>query len=396
MSTILIILVFITITVMITRPLSIILHELGHAIAAMALTRQPVSIYIGSTGDPNNSWNIRVGILDAWFTKNPLFWIIRPGLCVPSAKRFPINKQIIYVLSGPFASLIIASIACYFVFVFDAHVLIKIMLIIFLLSAILDLYINLDPDAKPIFLYNGKGIYNDGQKLKILFQYRKYAKEYDQAVELYNQKDYNEASAILQTILQRGHNEVQIFKLIISSLYYSKNCLKAKEISDQYFLNNNPDSDDYAMAGLIYSLLGHSDQALEFYDKSLLQNPTNFYALNNKGFVLNLHNRFDEAIVLFDRVLDLDANSADALSNRGLAKTKLGNVSGGLEDMLNALRIDDKIPYGYRNLGIYYFDHGEYAKAVELFTKAKELDYSIYEIDQILSEAVNRMTHQQT
>ncbi len=45
-------------------PITVLLHELGHAIPALILTRQKVSIYIGSYGDPDKSLHFRIGLLE--------------------------------------------------------------------------------------------------------------------------------------------------------------------------------------------------------------------------------------------------------------------------------------------------------------------------------------------
>jgi tetratricopeptide (TPR) repeat protein len=39
------------------------------------------------------------------------------------------------------------------------------------------------------------------------------------------------------------------------------------------------------------------------------------------------------------------------------------------------------ISYGYKNLGIYHFDKGEFDEALQLFLKAKKLDDMTHAID---------------
>jgi hypothetical protein len=70
--------------VLITRPVTVLLHELGHAIPAILLTRQKVTIYIGSHGDPKKSLKFKLGLLEGYFRYNPFDW--NRGLCVPSAR----------------------------------------------------------------------------------------------------------------------------------------------------------------------------------------------------------------------------------------------------------------------------------------------------------------------
>ncbi len=55
---------FIQLSIFVLSPLVTLLHELGHAIPALLVTRKKVTIYIGSYGDPQKSLCFRVGLLE--------------------------------------------------------------------------------------------------------------------------------------------------------------------------------------------------------------------------------------------------------------------------------------------------------------------------------------------
>ncbi|SEO00261.1 hypothetical protein SAMN05216436_12835 [bacterium A37T11] len=63
-----------------TRALTVVIHELGHAVPAIFLTKEKVAIYIGSFGDPNKSLHVNIGLLEVWFKYSPFLW--GRGLCV--------------------------------------------------------------------------------------------------------------------------------------------------------------------------------------------------------------------------------------------------------------------------------------------------------------------------
>ena len=71
----------------------------------------------------------------------------------------------------------------------------------------------------------------------------------------------------------------------------------------------------------------------------------------------------------------------------GLAKIKTVRAEEGLEDINYSFKLDGHNSYSYRNLGIYHLDKGEYAKALELFRQAKELDESTHMIDELIDQA---------
>lgn len=349
------------------------------------MTRQPVSIYIGSYGDPEKSLHFSIGLLDVWFKYNPFLW--RLGLCVPSAKQISINKQIIYTLTGPLASFAIATLACYFTFTYDFHGFLKLILVIFFGSSVFDLLVNLTPINTPILLHDGRLTYNDGYQLKQLFYYKRFPKKYEQAVELYNQQKFAEAAITFKDMLNSGITDENIFRLAISSFLQIKSYKQAKELCDEFIMQGNLNSDDYANVGFSYSQLEQHDKALDFYDKSLQLNQDNKYSLNNKGFTLNLLNKFQEAIPLFDKAIEIDETFAYSYNNRGLAKIKIGKAEEGLEDINKSFKLDENNSYGYRNLGIYHLDKGEYSKALDLFRKAKELDGTTHMIDELINKA---------
>jgi tetratricopeptide (TPR) repeat protein len=369
--------------VLIARPFTVLFHELGHAIPAILLTKQKVTIYIGSYGDPKKSIKINFGLLTTFFRYNPFAW--RLGLCVPSAKSISINRQIIYTLTGPIASLIIATIACYFTFAYDLHGFFKLFLIVFLGSAFFDLLVNLIPNGTPIKLYDGKITYNDGYNLKQLFYYKRLPREYSVAVDLYNEQKYSDAAFLFEKLVSNTKDE-NIYRLAISSFLQDKNYIKAKEVSDTFTLTGKMNSDDLSNIALSYSQLGFHDEALKLYDKSLQLNPDNKYSLNNKGYTLNLMDKYEEAITLFDKSIELDPDFAYSYNNRGLAKIKLGQTEKGLQDINRSFEIEPNNSYAYMNMGIYHFDRWEFDEALQKFVKAKELDGSTYMIDKYINE----------
>lgn len=374
--------------VLIARPLTVLFHELGHAIPAILLTGEKVTIYIGSYGDPQKSIKLNFGVLVIFFRYNPFAW--RLGLCVPSAKSISLNRQIIYTLAGPMASLLLSLIACYFTFAYNLHGFLKLFLIVFLCSAFVDLLVNLIPNETPTTLYDGSFAYNDGYSLQQLFYYRRLPKEYSAAADLFNEQKFGMAAVLFEELLADLKDE-EIYRLAIGSYLQDKNYEKAKELSDAFLLLEKMNSDDFSNMGLSYSQLGFHAEALQLYDKSLQLNPANKYSLNNKGYTFNLMEKYAEAVSLFNKSIEIDKDFAYSYNNRGLAKIKSGQVNEGLQDIYHSLELDPDNSYAYLNMGIYHFDRRAFELALQNFRKAKELDSSTYLIDQYISDAENEL-----
>jgi tetratricopeptide (TPR) repeat protein len=370
--------------ILITRPFTVLFHELGHAIPAILMTRQSVSIYIGSYGDPKKSFHFNIGLLDVWFKYNPFSWWV--GLCVPSSNNISINKQIIYTLTGPLASIVIATVACYFTFAYDLHGSLKLILVFFVGSALLDLVVNLTPRSTPIRLFDGTLGYNDGYRLKQLLYFKRLPKEYEQAANLYDKQKFKEAAIAFNHILKKGYVDENIYRFTISSFLQVKNYKQAKELFEEFITQDKMNSDDFANAGITWSNFDQHEKAIEFYDKSLALNPGNKYSLNNKGYTLNLLNKFDEAILLFDRAIEIDPTFAYSYNNRGLSKIKIGKEVEGLDDINYSFKLDENNSYAYRNLGIYHLEKGNYPTALGLFKKAKSIDSNTHMVDELISK----------
>ncbi|WP_459209215.1 tetratricopeptide repeat protein [Aquimarina rhabdastrellae] len=365
-------------TLAVLRPFTVFLHEMGHAIPTLLYTKEGVTIYIGSYGDPKKSLHFRLGRLEVFFKYNPLLW--DSGLCVREQIDIPINRGIIIILMGPLNSLIIGAF-CLYIGLFgsnsDSITFITMMIAI---SSLLDFYHNIVPNHEPITLYSGQQVHNDGQQLKLLFKYRNLPEEYDKCVEYYNNKEFEKSGNLFEKIIKSGIKRDFVYRLAISSYLQIKEYDKANEINKEFIKKYKKrfSSIDFFNNGLIKSHKGNIDGSILDYTESLKLDANNIYSLNNRGYAYNLLGRYEEAIKDFNNAIELEKKFAYALNNRGLSKIKLGDMEKGLVDIKKSLELDDKNSYCYMNLGIYYFDIGEYNKALENFNIAFKLDKDTY------------------
>jgi tetratricopeptide (TPR) repeat protein len=374
--------------------LTVLFHELGHAISIMLLTKKEVVVYIGSFGNKDKSLKIKFGLLTIFLNYNPFGW--RGGLCVPSYKNIPLNSQIIYLLAGPLSSLLLASIAFFSLAVLELYLLGTVFFVLLSIIASIDFVWNIFPRSKQIRLHNNQITYNDGYKLKELFHFKQLPKEFEEAIYLYNDKQYDKSATLLQQLLSRNIADMYIYRLAINSYLQTKDYNKAKMLSDTFILTNKMNSDDLSNMALCYSQQGFREEALHLYDKSLLLNPNSKIALNNKGYTLNLMNRFEEAIPLLDKAIEMDNAFAYAYCNRGLSMIKSGRTAEGLQDLHKSLEISPENAYCYKHLGIYHFDKMEFNEALELFLKSKEIDETTSFIEELIANTQEHLSPSKT
>jgi len=148
-----------------------VVHEFGHAMTALLLTKGPVKVYIGSWGDPSTSLKLSFGRLIVFFQYKPNLW--GKGLCSHSEYKWnPFVSGMLIVLFGPLSSLLFGIGMIVFILSNYAEGLVIFIGVMLLVSSIFDFLFNIIPNKRPIQLYEGNVIYNDGEQLRQLYKYK--------------------------------------------------------------------------------------------------------------------------------------------------------------------------------------------------------------------------------
>ena len=370
---------------LVARPVTVLCHELGHAIPVLLFTGQKTSIYVGSYGDQQRSFRVPAGLLDIWFTYNPLTW--QRGLCVPPNKSLTVNQQILFTLGGAFVSLIIAVISWYFIFMRPVEGALALGLFILLGSSVVDLIGSLNPSNRRMRIASGQLLYNDGQALKRLFKYRKQVESASAGMNHYREKRYAEAAPLLQAALAGGYKDESVYRVAISSYVQVNDYTSARELVDEFVTGYTMNTNDHLNAAFTYSKLGLDEQAIGYYDKALALEPNNAVGLNNKAFILLNQERYAEALPLLDKAVEVNPAQQHFYTNRGLARIKTGMPNQGQADLQHAMQLGPDNGYTFRNMGIYHLDKGDHAEALRLLKRAKELDHTAHQIDELIASA---------
>jgi tetratricopeptide (TPR) repeat protein len=336
--------------ILVTRPFTVFFHELGHAVPALLFTRQKVEVYLGSYGDPENSFQLKTGLLEIWFRKS-IFW--KAGLCVPSSTPMSVNKNIIFTLCGPLASIIIALLGAYFVMTFDMHGSLKLFILFFLTSALLDLVQNIIPDNRPIKLHDGRTVYNDGKNLAMLFKLRKLPPDYSTAIEFYNKMDFHNAARLFEKLRAQQVDNEDIYRLAIYSHHILKEYPEALLVHEAFIKQYSLNSYDYMASGLLKYDMGRIEEGLVDYDKSLELDPSNKYSWNNKGCCFIDQKQYEQAIPLFDQAIRLDSMYPEPYNNRGHCRIQINQLEEGLADVQRAQELNPEDVNVQKNFELY-------------------------------------------
>jgi hypothetical protein len=371
------------ISIYFVRPLTVLIHELGHAVPALILTRQKVTVFVGTYGSTKGCIQLPLGLIIIYFHYIPFGW--NKGVCIPESKNISVDKQIIYTLCGPIASLLVAAGVLLLRPTQDGYSYMGFFLILFLCSAVFDLFHNLIPNPKPITLDNGSQTYNDGKSLSRLFQIRNIRDAYP----FYEAKNFKEAYVRLSKAIESGIDHPMVFTLALSSLAHigpTKNdILFLHKIKAR---NQFQDTDELNL-GVCYAMLEENEEAEKIFNQILLRDANNLFAHANIGYLRLTDKKYSAALEKFDLVTTLNPKFAYGFACRGMSKIYLGNYESGLQDVQSALTLDPHDPSSHSALGLHAMKIKEYSKALEHFEKAKNLNPNIHKIDQLIERARN-------
>lgn len=365
------------ISLVMSIPLIVFLHELGHSLFALLYTKQEVKMFIGSYGKTTDNYHFKIKRLHIYVERKFFKW--RSGLCV----SYPMHKwhqQLIQILAGPVFPFLIAIIFLAVANISFNEYWIS-TAIFFLIFCSVSLLENLIPRKKPIDLYNGGQTFNDGKLILLAMKNFSFSEEYNIAAKHYNNKNYSKAFIHFNNVITKYQlKDKNAYLYCLYALHMIRDIDRMKHFVALSEKRVSYNADELSNIGVYFSRLGNPEIAMEYYEKSLAVTE-NANALNNMGYSLNLLEKYNEALPYFDKAIAIEPDQAYSYNNRGYSKLKLGFREEGFEDFQVSYKLDPNNSYYYKNLGLYHFSKNEYKTALELFTKAKEMDADTYKID---------------
>jgi tetratricopeptide (TPR) repeat protein len=253
------------------------------------------------------------------------------------------------------------------------------------------------PSQKRIPLTDGTFTYCDGYQILKVLKFRRDHKQLLSACNFYDAKNYGGASRLFET-LNPNFIGNDILNIVIESFNKNKDYDGAKQFYSKLLNVSNreqPDANNLCNMGVVESNLGNNEQAMIYYNNSLVLDNNNIYALANRGYTYNLFENYANALTDFNKAIEINPEFAYAYSNRAYTKIKLRQFDDAITDINKAISIDEKEAYAYRNLGIYFLEIKDFAKAGEQLQIAFELNPDTHLIDdyiKIVEEKIGGIT----
>ncbi|AXG71295.1 peptidase M50B-like protein [Kordia sp. SMS9] len=214
------------------RLLTTVIHELGHAIPALLLTKKKVTVYMGSLGNPEKSFQFQLGRLECFFKFNLFYW--RGGLCVMHAKDISVRTSFIVTICGPLLSLLVAGIGILILTNYEFDDVTKLVIFALVFSCIVDFINNMIPNQTMLELHNGMIAYNDGTHLVHLFKNDSVEKIYSDGVSYFQQEKYAKAAETFEKLLMTRSDHEVFYRLAIQANLMIGNYTNAKNIQKEF------------------------------------------------------------------------------------------------------------------------------------------------------------------
>ena len=226
---------------------------------------------------------------------------------------------------------------------------------------------------------------------------------YDDVMNLYQQKRYNEALYLAKNFLKIHSNSYQLLNFLgiislklqdlISAKSYFKSCITANpnfvhsyhhlgliyadmkefEKAVKYYrdaIKLDPNyAECYKSLGKACKELNHPYEAINYFNKAFEINNKDVGSLNSIALILKYYEKYNEAIEYFDKAILIQPNHV-LYGNRGNTKARLGDFDGALEDFNIALRYNNKSAEIYNNIGSALNEKGMPSEALPFLKKA--------------------------
>jgi len=146
-----------------------------------------------------------------------------------------------------------------------------------------------------------------------------------------------------------------------------------------------------ALGAVLNNDFGRREEAKAYYQKALELNPKEPYLHNNLGAVFLAEGKLEEAEKEF--LQEIEIGSYDGvLHNLGVVYLSEGRLKEGEEMLHEALDMNHDFVLSLAALASYYYDQGDYQRAVFFLEEAKKRDYSNLQLEEKISKPIRKPT----
>ena len=364
--------------VLLMRSLTTLFHELGHALPALLFTEEGVEVFIGTYGAKDNCWHIDLGRLQLYLRLNLMDWKI--GMCVHNGE-VQTWQNLIIVLAGPFASMLIAVPLLLLVILVDLPALSIGIMMIFFASAVIDLVVNLIPFGTGLQDDKGYTIYNDGLLFLTLLSRIGLSQDYLDLEEAYRKKDYDQVLQQIDSQLEQPKVKHAAYFLKINALTQTQQYQQALDTYLDYGRLYKLSAADWYPIAQLYLKLQQKEEAFRYLNQHLYKHYGDANALADRAALLIEIGNEEQAWKDCNAAIHYGGGHFKAYLIRSKLSIKYREYATAEADLKAAQRIDNNNPLLYYHWGKYYKARGIAVQAIANFEKAQSLGLEMPGLD---------------
>ncbi|MBR9921551.1 MAG: hypothetical protein GYB31_12000 [Bacteroidetes bacterium] len=371
--------------VVVTRIITPLIHELGHAIPALLFSKEEVEVFVGSYAHPGTHFGFKLGRLHLFFR----FKIqhLYAGLCRHAeVQGYPQSLWI--VLGGPLASLLFAVLMAVWIVHYPLGDYGMLVLAVLLISSIWDFLVNIIPSSQPIQMGNGGYVFNDGYRLREIWQSGQQYETLQQARQAAfaegNQSAISHLEALPQNEQLSRSARIELARMLVQENRIPE---AAEHFNAVYTDLSRIKVRDYDLFGDIHYGLNNIREALEAWNKYLHIHFQDWKVINKRARALIDLGYPDAAAKEIASSLHFNnQTNTGALLNRVRIGMQEGTLVQVQEDLLQLRQMDEDDPQMHLYYGFYYEKIGNTPDAEFHYRKAKETGTKYHGIDLKIEE----------
>ncbi|MFZ0452251.1 MAG: tetratricopeptide repeat protein [Ignavibacteriaceae bacterium] len=206
------------------------------------------------------------------------------------------------------------------------------------------------------------------------------SKEYQEAFELYEKKEFAAAKDIIENLLNKAPNSIHLLTSLGIIYFNLNNFEKSAECYKRIIELDDQNAQAQYSLGVCYQNLDNNDLALKQYKKAIELNPEYIDAFNNLGLLYSSLKNYKEAEKCFNSALKFNSIYFNSIINLGTIRLHKDDFDGALDYFNKALKIsiDEKNNAGksvaYSNIGFVHLRRKNLEEAIKFFNIGIDLD----------------------
>lgn len=368
-------------------PISVLFHEIGHAIPMLIFSKKSVLIFVGDKNNSKKFFEYKVGRLQ--FKLGYDSFLVSGFAQMTEHLQLPKWKLIIIDLWGPIFSSILCAILFFSAFYLDLHGFFKFLIIGFLLHSFIELCFIFNYH---IFLENQYYVFSDGANLYHRI-FKKYGlTEINHALFMFYSQEYDSSAKLMEQIIADGFDESYFLHRYLISLCYNGSSSQSYEVYSSSNFKYIISPIDKSQFGATLLLNGNENGKHLILD-AFQENPKDDTILANKAFLSLEEGNYTSAKEIFTYLLHSPNFKSYAFANLTLARYLSKTENIGLSHFDKCVEEYPLEVYAYRNKGIYLYDKEDYKEAIKYFRSAIKKDKYCYQANEYFDRCLAKLKH---